>query len=250
MDIKKVKIDERREALIFHSSEEASYFVAKQIVEKAQHSQQKAFAIALSGGSTPKNVYKELCSSPLAKEMPWKKTYLFWSDERAVTPTDSESNYRMAMEAGFNQVSIPPHQVFRMQAEEIEELNEKAALYEKQITEVTHDQGFNFMLLGMGEDGHTASLFPGSRGVKLYDKNVIANYIPQKKCWRMTLTVPCINHSQNIFILAFGETKAQMVQNILKPDGIQKRYPAGLIGTTKQKSLWILDKFSAAKLIK
>jgi 6-phosphogluconolactonase len=140
----------------------------------------EAFYVALSGGSTPKALYTLLCSASYASEIEWNKVHLFWSDERAVSPTSGENNFHMAMTAGLEKMIIPKHQIHRMIAEK--EIEKHATLYEKTLRKILGERSLDLVMLGMGEDGHTASLFPHTEALKAKGKLVVANYIPQKTC--------------------------------------------------------------------
>ncbi|NGX50248.1 MAG: 6-phosphogluconolactonase [Chlamydiae bacterium] len=204
------------------------------------------FAVALSGGSTPKVIFQQLSTAPNSTEIDWTKVLIFWGDERSVAPTDPDSNFRMAMDAGLKTLSIPPKHVFRMEAEENIEENAKA--YDAKIHEVLGDRPFDLVMLGMGEDGHTASLFPGTEALKESSAWVVASQIPQKKNWRMTLTYPSINRAKNIVIYLLGKNKAEMVGKVL----LEKHdppFPIDLVGTPQNKALWVLDTEAATPIL-
>ena len=203
------------------------------------------FSVALSGGSTPKALFSLLTTPPCSSTIDWSKLYLFWSDERAVPKDHPESNFHMAMEAGFAKMPIPKSQIHRMEAEK--EIEEEALLYEKLLQSTLYKNSFDLVMLGMGEDGHTASLFPQTEGLKSQSRLVIANYIPQKSCWRMTLTFACINMSSNIVIYVLGESKKQMLHSVLHSN--QGTYPIQYVGTQKHKALWIVDEAAASLIL-
>jgi 6-phosphogluconolactonase len=194
------------------------------------------FFIALSGGSTPKSIYQGLCKSPYREQIAWDRWFVFWSDERSVPPNHPESNYHMAMEAGLNRVGIPQNQIFRMEAEI--DIEKNAALYEKTIKEILKGRGFDLMMLGMGDDGHTASLFPNTKALTVTDKLVVANEVPQHSTWRMTLTYPCINQSAHIVIYILGEKKQEMLHRILSEED---HFPIQKVGTKSNPALLIAD---------
>ena len=204
------------------------------------------FIVALSGGSTPKSLYQALASPPFRDQIDWQYVFLFWSDERAVPPTDPDSNFLMAMEAGLAQLPIPKEQIFRMQAEG--NIGENAQRYEEIINTLVPDRTFDLILLGMGEDGHVASLFPHTEGLTTQNRLVIENYIPQKNCWRMTFTFTLINQSRCIAIYVLGESKAQRFAEVLLTPDDPMRLPAQSVGTSQHKSLWIADN-QAAKIL-
>lgn len=196
------------------------------------------FAVALSGGSTPKKIFQRL--STMEKLLDWSKVFLFWSDERNVPPIDPESNYRMAMEeGGLSKLPIPQNQIFRMVAEENIEAN--ANVYEEIIINKLGSHPFDLIMLGIGDDGHTASLFPFTEGLKKKGRLVIANYVPQKKCWRMTFTYECINCARHICIYALGDSKADILNEVLTGPHTPEKYPIQLIGTDTNPALWIID---------
>lgn len=230
-------VDDRRECAIPGNAQETLTFCVEHFLKACQESiaQKGSFYVALSGGSTPKILFSRLTSEPIASQIEWQKVHLFWSDERTVPPTDPDSNYHMAMEAGFKQVPIPPSQIHRMEAEK--ELEGSALAYEKLLP-----KQFDYLMLGMGEDGHTASLFPGTKGLECEDRRVIANFIPQKNTWRMTLTFPCINASKQIVFYVLGKNKQEKAQEALSSKIL---YPAQEVGTPLHKALWILDEEAA-----
>jgi 6-phosphogluconolactonase len=185
-----------------------------------------------------------LASQEKRQEVDWKHCWLFWSDERAVAPTDTDSNYHMAMEAGLKTLGIPPEQIFRMVAEN--NIAQHAIDYEAAIKKHVNDAQFDLVMLGMGDDGHTASLFPWTEGLHVNDRLVIANYIPEKKVWRMSLTFECINKARDIDIYILGDGKADMVKKALtgpyKPDDL----PIQKVGTKERPAFWICDSGAAA----
>ena len=205
------------------------------------------FSVALSGGSTPKAIYEALSKEPFSREIDWNNILLFWSDERSVPPFDKESNFQMAMQAGLKGLSIPSQQVFRMAADANIEENEKE--YENKIRHILGSRPFDLIMLGMGEDGHTASLFPGTEALHEKEKWVVANYIPQKNTWRMTLTFPCINRAKNTVIYVFGKSKREMVKKVFLENQIPP-YPVSLVGTPENKALWVLDTQAGELLFK
>lgn len=203
------------------------------------------FFVALSGGSTPKAIYA-LLSTTYAHSIDWSKVYLFWSDERSVAPDHPDSNYHMAMSSGFSKLPIPPEHVFRMQAEE--SIKENAKAYEAQIQKTLKGAPFDLIMLGMGEDGHTASLFPNTEALKEHYHDVVANYVPQKETWRMTLTFKCINRARNIAIYLLGDSKKETFKQIFLEKDPVLLPPAAHVGSKEHPALWILDK-SASSLI-
>lgn len=241
--------DERRDILVPGDRAETIHFCLKHIIAVYQKSvaAHGNFSFVLAGGSTPKELYHLLCASPYKEQIDWTKVMLFWGDERSVPPTDPNSNYHMAMQAGFQTLPIPKAHIFRMRAEENIELN--ALTYEKKIQEALKGRGFDFILLGMGEDGHTASLFPHTKALKAKDRLVVANHVPQLNTWRMTLTYECINAASNSVIYILGASKKEIIAKVLSSPIQFENYPIQAIGTKENKALWILDEDAAAGVI-
>ena len=196
------------------------------------------FAVALSGGSTPKKIYERLCI--LEDQVDWSKVFLFWSDERSVPPTHPDSNYHMAMEeGGLSKLPIPKNQIFRMVAEENIEENAKA--YEDIILDKLGSHPFDLVMLGMGDDGHTASLFPHSQALKTKGRLVVPNFVPQKNAWRMTFTYECINRSLHMCLYVMGASKADILEKVLLGPPNPQEFPSQMIGTPSNPALWIID---------
>lgn len=235
-----------RRNLFIGTHEEAIRFAAIHWIHTGQRAIQRngRFTVALSGGSSPKAVFEHICKEHI-KDLDWTKVYLFWSDERAVPPTSSESNYKMAMDSGFSSLPIPAHQIFRMKGEENIEKNAKD--YEDLIHKHVGSHLFDLVMLGVGEDGHTASLFPNTIALQEKSRLVVANFIPEKNCWRMTFTYPCIQKSRLSVIYCLGKSKESIVPLVLNAP-IDSSFPASAIGTTDAKALWILDS-DAARLL-
>ena len=237
--------DDRRDIIILPTTEEAIQFAAEHWIHSAKRAihQKGRFAVALSGGSTPKAIYKELAKP---NDLSWEQVFLFWSDERGVPPTDPDSNYKMAIDSGLGKLPIPPAQIFRMKTED--KLEKHAEEYEHIIRRHLDKRLFDLVMLGVGEDGHTASLFPNTDALHIENKLVTSLYLPQKNSHRMTLTFPCIQQSHRAVIYALGKSKQEIVPTVLNAP-IVSPYPASRIGTPQNKALWIVD-FDAGALLK
>lgn len=245
--LKEVKtFDERRDIIIPGDQKDMVHFCIEHFltIGKSAILHHQFYAVALSGGSTPKTIFQELSKPEYRDEIDWSRVYLFWGDERAVPPSHPESNFLMAMESGFNRIPIPRNQIFRMEAER--DIEAGARRYEELIKQHIPWGSFDLVMLGMGEDGHTASLFPKTHGLHTNDRLVIANYVPQKDTWRMSLTFSCINASHNICIYVMGKSKAAMVKKILTDPYNPDTLPIQAAGTPLHKALWILDTEAAA----
>ncbi len=207
--------------------------------------------IALSGGNTPKPVFRLLTEGTLKHEVPWEKVQLFWVDERCVPPTDKDSNYGMTKAALLDAVPLKPENIFRMEGEL--EPEEAAARYESTIRNSMRLEGaelptFDLVALGMGDDGHTASLFPHTEGLHELGRIVIANHVPQKDTWRITLTSPVINQARHVMFLIQGADKADVLQKVFMGSYEPETYPSQLVRPASGSITLVLDKAAAAKL--
>jgi len=240
--------DDHRNTTVPGDSEETVAYCTQHFITTAQEAIKKndIFTVALSGGSTPKKIFQSLAKKENRDQIGWTKVKLFWSDERAVPPTDPESNFKMAMDAGFSSIPIPKENIFRMIAEG--DIEQGALDYEKAIQENIPNGAFDMVMLGMGDDGHTASLFPKTHGLHSQDRQVIANYIPQKETWRLSLTFKCINAANTIVLYVLGENKADMVKEALTGPQNPDLLPVQGVGSPQSKALWIMDN-AAAKFI-
>ncbi|MFY1047191.1 6-phosphogluconolactonase [Chryseobacterium sp. GP-SGM7] len=187
------------------------------------------FVVALSGGSSPKAIFSLLATPEYAGKIEWSRVYFFWVDERWVSLDDEKSNYKMTLETLLNKVSINENQVFPMYKAGIEP-EDYAKEYETQIRNVLGADGiFDFILLGMGDDGHTASLFPGEEILHEKDKWVDAFYLKPQEMFRITLTEPIINKAENILIVTFGQSKKHALNEVLNGEYNPELYPLQLI---------------------
>ncbi len=242
-------LDNRRDLVIPGETETTLNYCAQHFISIAKSAIEDhgAFFVALSGGSTPKAIFELLTAAPFNQMVDWSKVHLFWSDERAVGPENTDSNFHMAMHAGLGKMPIPKDQIHRMQAEK--DIEENALAYEQKIKEILKGRPFDLVMLGMGEDGHTASLFPHTEGLKAKNRLVIANYIPEKKTWRMTFTFECINQAENIAIYVLGASKkSTLAEVLLSPDQFD-HFPIQKIGTPSHHALWIVDVAAAEELL-
>ncbi|KMQ64789.1 6-phosphogluconolactonase [Chryseobacterium angstadtii] len=187
------------------------------------------FAVALSGGSSPKAIFSLLATQEYAEKIEWNKVYVFWVDERWVPLNDDKSNARMTFETLLDKVPVVRDHIFPMYQDGIQPEN-YAEVYEQQIRNVLGNEGvFDFILLGMGDDGHTASLFPGEAVLDEKEKWVAAYYLKPQEMFRITLTAPLINKAENILAVAFGESKKHALNEILNGEYNPALYPMQLI---------------------
>lgn len=238
--------DSRRDVVILNDNTEAIDFAVEHFIHAANVAikDHGFFSVALSGGSTPKAIFKKLCDKENADKIDFTKVLLFWGDERTVPLDDSESNYKMAMDAGFKSL-VPENHIFPMIGTGDLELNAKA--YDALIKSKIPTSQFDYVMLGMGDDGHTASLFPHTTALHIADKLVVANDVPQKNTSRLTLTYDCINNAKQIVIYVLGKSKATMLNTVLNSPFMPDELPIQKIGTASSKALFILDKDAASE---
>lgn len=215
--------------------------------------QNGSFTVALSGGSTPKALYSLLISdSALRSQLPWDKTFLFFGDERHVPPDDSQSNFRMATEAMISKSPLKPRQVFRIKGESPEA--EQAALeYEHDIrAHFKLSNGrfprFDLVLLGMGSEGHVASLFPGTKALRENRRIVVHNWVGKVLMDRITLTAPAINNAAHIVAMVTGAEKAPALTAVLERVYEPEQLPAQLIQPVNGNLLWLVDTAAGSML--
>ncbi len=212
------------------------------------------FTVALSGGSTPRSLYKYLCLPPIRSQVPWGGIHIFWGDERLVPPDHPDSNFGMANEIFLPKVPIPDENIFAMPMNETDP-HHAAEIYEAAIHDCFDPEddeipAFDLILLGLGADGHTASLFPGTSALDEEEAWVAANYVPKLDKTRLTLTFPIINQARNILFLAAGKEKAPVIQALLSPGQNTSNYPAARVKPAKGKRFFMLDEDAASDLSK
>jgi 6-phosphogluconolactonase len=209
------------------------------------------FTIALSGGSTPKNLYTLIAANASAS-LPWDRMFFFWGDERHVPPGDPESNYRMAEETFLSKVPIPPANIFPIHAQN-PDASAAADDYEQTLRkffalapgEYPH---FDLILLGMGPDGHTASLFPETAALEEKSRLVVANWVEKLKTSRITFTLPVLNASRCVAFLVSGTDKAAVLHEVLEGNGPAEKYPSKLVQPSEGKLIWFVDRAAASEL--
>ena len=206
------------------------------------------FAVALSGGSTPRRLHRLLASEEYRERISWPHWRVFWGDERAVRPDHDESNYRMARETLLDHVALSQAHVHRITTE----LDPARAAYEyEQTIRQALDGGppvFDLILLGMGDDGHTASLFPGTEALQEDRRIVAADWVPHLDAHRITFTLPLINRAAAVAFLVEGAHKSKMVRRVLRPGPGEEPLPASLVQPVSGDLHWFLDSAAAAHL--
>jgi len=231
---------------IFPSSESLSQEVTQHFILKANDAikTKGRFSVALAGGSTPQKSYQLLASPLNANHVNWSKVHLFWGDERCVPPDDNESNYHMVKETLLKQIDIPASHIHRMEGE----LNPENAAHRYQnllkdfFGEIPQ---FDLVILGMGADGHTASLFPGTEALHETSDWVSANYVDKLAAWRITLTYNIINHAHTITFVVSGANKAETLNKVLEGQYKPDLYPSQRIQPDHGELNWYIDKNAA-----
>ena len=241
---------------IFDEIEDFYQFAAEKFVEIGKTSIKKTgrFTVALSGGSTPPSLYKLLTGDEFNSRLDWKKVYFFFGDERDVSPASDQSNFKMANEMLFKPLEIPKANIFRWQTEIINptEVAEQYEKYIKKFFELNDGEfpRFDLILLGMGDDGHTASLFPHTKALNEIRKIAVSNEVKKLHTTRLTFTFPTINNAANIIFLVGGENKAKTLQKVLETEFQPEKLPSQAVKPVDGELLWLLDKSAAEFLDK
>jgi len=209
------------------------------------------FTVALSGGSTPKGMFTILASEPFLDTVPWSSIFVFWGDERTVPLDHIESNYRMANETLLSRVPVPQENIFRIPSENPSP-DLAAAVYAETLTQTLDCPNdlprFDLIMLGMGPDGHTASLFPFTTALHVIDRIVVANHVAKLETYRITLTPVTINEARNVTFLVSGGDKAHALKAVLEGQAEPYRYPSQLIHPRDGSLLWMSDEAAASLL--
>jgi 6-phosphogluconolactonase len=208
-----------------------------------------AFYMALSGGGTPKKLYQLIASDEYRDKYPWEKIHVFFGDERCVPEDHEDSNLRMAKEALLDKVPIPAHNIHPIRID-VDDVVASAARYHDELLSVLPNENgtptFDLVLLGIGDDGHTASLFPGTPILNQMDKYADAVYVEKFQSWRISITYPIINAAANIYLLATGDSKASIVKSVMFDEPPTEPYPIQRING-QGNMFWYLDDEAAAQ---
>ena len=206
------------------------------------------FTVALSGGSTPRRLYQILAAPPYAERIAWDRWQVFWGDERCVPPDHQDSNFRMAKEALLDHVSVPPNHIYRIRGEANPQ--DAAQEYQQRLLEVfkTSRPVFDMILLGIGDDGHTASLFPGTRALEEKRQFVSANWVPHLQAYRITFTLPLINAAIAVAFLVTDKAKADVLRRVVHPPPGVPVPPAALVRPVSGSVHWFLTRAVASRL--
>lgn len=244
-----------REVRILADAAAIARRAAQQIVQAAASAvaQRGSFSLVLAGGSTPKTLYQLLVSdSALRAQLPWDKMVLLFGDERNVPPDHPDSNFRMATEAMISKAPLKPEQVLRIKGEHKD--TEKAAQEYEQTLRVAFKlrdsefPSFDVVLLGMGNDGHTASLFPGTKALHQNQRLVVRNWVGKLYAERITMTAPTLNNAARVIFMVTGADKALPLKGVLEGPYEPEQLPAQLIQPRNAKSLWLVDSIAGGML--
>jgi 6-phosphogluconolactonase len=233
---------------IFATGEELAQAAADLFVTLADDTidAREEFHVALSGGSTPRPVHMLLTEAPRRDRVDWSKVSVYWGDERCVPPDHPDSNYRMARETLLAFVPIPEAQIHRMEGER--EPEQAAADYGRMLRDQFVSVGPDLILLGMGPDGHTASLFPHTGALREAHHRCVANYVDKLDTWRLTMTAGFINSARNVVFVVAGAEKAEALKHVLHGESDPETYPSQLIKPERGRLIWLVDAATASKL--
>jgi 6-phosphogluconolactonase len=209
----------------------------------------ESFAVALSGGSTPRRFYRLLGSAPYRNQVGWRRIHFFWADERCVPREHEESNFKTVYDAFLSRVPVPEANIHRIRGEKSPD--EAAREYDGAIKAFrggTEIPVFDLIILGMGEDGHTASLFPGSEALREKKRLAVPVYKGGQEVHRVTLTLPILNNAFQVLFLVSGQSKSKVLSEILEGGEKRSGYPAGLVAPAHGKITWLIDREAAEKL--
>ncbi len=242
----KIAVLEDAQAVAHHA---ADVFVA--LVEEAAH-EGRPFRVALSGGSTPKLLYQRLSSDEYRDQVDWRVISFFFGDERWVPPTDPESNYGLARDELFSKVPVDEKKIFPMPTVGLSP-DEAAAQYQDILRrEFGTPQGqipqFDLIFLGMGDDGHTASCFPGTEALGVRHMLVTANFVPKFNTYRITLTPPVLQAGKEVVFMVAGEGKAPALHEVLQGEYNPDMYPSQLLRDAQGEVIWLVDRAAASQL--
>ena len=242
---------------IFETSEELAHAAAEECLWLALQAVEARgrFSIALAGGSTPKRLYALLASDQeysFRTRFPWRETHFFWGDERPVMPDHADSNYRMAFEAMLSKVPVLPPQLHRIEGENVDASRAAQDYGQDLLRHFRPNRGawpqFDLAMLGLGADGHTASLFPDTEVLDEKTRLAAAVWVPKFQASRITLTAPLLNQAANILFLVSGKNKAEALRAVLHGEFQPRRYPAQLIRPVQGSLQWLADRDATSLL--
>ena len=229
---------------VFPNAEALNHGAAAEIIARSRVAVERSgrCSIVLSGGTTPHALYSML-TTEYREQIPWAACHFFWGDERCVPPDHPASNYRMAMEAMLSHVPVPSENIHRIRAED-PDAKRASQEYADEVRVYFGDgdvPGFDIVLLGLGPDGHTASLFPGTDALAEHEKLVVANWVEKLGAFRITMTAPLLNHASCVLFLVQGAEKAEALRSILHGAREPEKFPAQFIRPADGDLAWLVD---------
>ena len=237
------------EVRIFSNPKDVYNAMAQEILKVTQNSKQEIFDIALSGGNSPKGFFIFL-SNNFANDIPWNRIHFWWGDERCVAPDDEQSNYKMTVDYLLSKIIIPEQNIHRIKGEENPE--KEAILYSKEMESALNSRGedpvFDIIILGLGEDGHTASIFPDQLELFEHENSCAVTSHPITGQKRITITGNVLNNANQVFFLVTGNNKALRVSEIMNDSEAAKLLPAYYISPTNGELIWFLDEDAASQI--
>jgi 6-phosphogluconolactonase len=239
-----------RQIQVYATSYEVAEHVAEGFVVAATHAiaTRGQFSVALAGGTTPRLLYEHIAET-CAEQVDWEKVFVFWGDERFVSPDHPDSNYRMIRETLLDRVPIPASNIFPIPTNG--DADGAAAQYEETLLTFFGNRPlatFDWLLLGMGDDGHTASLFPNSSALQVHDKWVVAHYVDKSKGWRLTLTPSILNLARQVVVMVTGKSKATRLEEVLSGTYDPQRLPIQSIVPVHDDITWVMDRAASGAL--
>ncbi|GHO73707.1 6-phosphogluconolactonase [Ktedonobacter sp. SOSP1-85] len=243
---------QNRHISVYSSLDTLSQAAARYVIQVAQEAivSHGRFTFALSGGNTPKALYKLLAAEPYTSQIDWNLVDIFWSDERCVPPESEDSCYRLAMDTMLSKVPIPASQIHRMHAEE-KDRDAASQAYTEEMRRVFGTSGtpaFDLILLGMGPEAHTASLFPHQPSLQERERLVMPVSVPKPPPARLTLTPPVLQAPRHVLFLVTGQDKAEAVKEVIEGARNPDEYPAQLVQPTQGDVTWLFDTAAASQL--
>lgn len=243
------------EIIVAAGKNELSRIAAERFIEIAVSAigENGRFAVALSGGSTPRSLFNLLATEEFRTRIDWNKVYFFFGDERDVPPDADESNFRMANETLFLPLGIDESNIFRWKTE-LNNADKTVSEYQRALIDFFDLNGtdefpvFDLILLGIGPDGHTASLFPYTEALHETAKTVTKNWVEKLRTWRFTLTFPTINNASKLLFLASGDEKADILKKILEGPQNCEQLPSQCVKPNNGKLIWLMDSAAAKSL--
>jgi len=244
MSAQQIIVMDSAQELYVRAAEEIAHFAGEAICTDGE------FTLGLTGGGTPASTY-ELLATRFHLSVDWKEVHFFWGDERCVPPDDPASNFGMANRTMLSRLTLRPEQVHRIRGED--EPARAADDYQQHLRdffrlEASQFPSFNLVMLGLGENAHIASLFPHHPALDENRRLAVAVKVAATPSWRITLTLPVINHAQRVMFLVSGDGKAEAVKNVLQGASAPKEYPAQLVKPQNGQTLWLLDRAAASRL--